>query len=336
MIRYRRTLGSLDGLVFFEAAARHLNFTRAAEELYVTQAAVSKRIQNLETVLGIPLFQRNGRTLSLTEEGEALSKNVSISLEFMDSAVQSVLANSDADVRICANSAVSLFWLQPRVKAFSLSDDSCPVGLSMVDRLSDQLSSDGDLAIVYTDGNLPGWNCVELFEEHLLPMASPKLVGRSTSGFDFPIQVSGIEPPPLLNYPRIGPESNNWETWQRHVGAKGVMTHKIRDCPTYAHTIGRALEGQGIALGSVALVEKELSSGLLCCLGDQKLVSPYKYFIAYPKTKPLRPSVEKFLNYLVDEADRQASVSQLVDASRNVCVTDVSSGTQSPNLANSR
>lgn len=313
MKSYRRSLGSLDCLVFFEAAARHLSFTAAAGELFVTQAAVSKRIRQLEDFLGVFLFHRHGRNLSLTREGETLSGNAAMVLDYLDASFQSVSVNEDVAVKICANSAVSVFWLQPRMKAFSLSDEACAVSLATIDRWNDQLSSENDLAIFYCDGNVPGWTCVEILDECLVPVASSHLIERFDGDLvsDFP-SIDKPEKPFLLNYPRIGPESNNWETWAKQVGFPELPNWPQRDCTTYAQTIGRALDGEGIALASVALVESELRTGQLRRLGSHQLNSPLKYYLAYPMTRTIRKNTEKVFEYLIGQSDRQTAVRELI------------------------
>ncbi|USG59546.1 LysR substrate-binding domain-containing protein [Sneathiella marina] len=297
---------SLDCLVFFEAASRHLNFTQAASELFVTQAAVSKRVGQLESRLGVALFHRLGPNLSLTAEGERLQGNATLALDYLDMTFQSISGEAVSAVSISANSAVSMFWLQPRMKIFGLSDEACAVNLITTDRTNDQLSTESDLAIIYSDENVPGWHCTPILEERLVPVVAPSLLERlklvpqiSLLGF------GSCEKPTLLNYPRIGPESNNWDTWTEQLDLEETATWPKKEYATYAQTIGRALNGEGVALASVSLIERELRSGQLCCLSQDSLLSRFSYCLAYPRARAMRKNTRLVFEFVIGQARRQ-------------------------------
>ena len=156
MKNYRHSLPPLDSLIFFEAAARHLNFSDAAEELLVTQTAVSKRIRQLEDHLGVALFIRSGRMIDLTDEGRKLAEQSSILLDFANNALASVATRPDAPVRIAANNAVSLFWLAPRLKNFGLSDQACSVEMVSSDQPDALQDTQNDIVILHGIGSWKG------------------------------------------------------------------------------------------------------------------------------------------------------------------------------------
>lgn len=306
MKSYRRSMPPLDCLVFFEAAARHLSFTKAASELFVTQAAVSKRIHQLEQSLSIQLFTRKGRHLSLTAEGETLQNSVVMAMGYLEKSLQSLSAPENNAVSISANNAVSMFWLQPRLKIFGLSDDACALNLIVTDNMNDQLSAETDLAIIYCDEDEPGWQSTAILEERLVPVAAPSLIERlSLSPQSRLLDVVTDGQPTLLNYPRTGPESNNWDTWIEKMGLLEIAAWPRKECTTYAQSIGLALEGDGVALASVALIENEIRSGQLRRLSDDVLTSTRKYYLAFPHTRPLRENTRQVYEFLIEQANQQ-------------------------------
>lgn len=312
MKNYRRNLPSLGSLVFFEAAARHLSFTRAATELYVTQAAVSKRIQQLEISLGVGLFDRNGRNLSLTHEGERLKESTGMVLDYLESIFQTVSSMPDHAISISANSAVSMFWLQPRMKVFGLSDHACAVNLITNDKTNDQLSSETDLAIIFGEGSIPGWTGIPILEERLVPVATPSYVERlNLVPHKRFTSVVTVADPTLLNYPRLGPESNNWDTWAEKLDLLEILNWPQLECATYAQSIGKAMNGEGVALASVSLIENELKTGQLRCLCHDALVSSRKYLLAHPQARPMRDSTKQVFDFLVQQAEQQEKAEPL-------------------------
>ena len=288
MKQYKRSLPPLDCLVFFEAAARLMNFSVASEELFVSQAAVSKRIKQLEDWMGTPLFIRQGRHLQLTGEGSSLLEKVSMTLEFIEMAIQPAVNLYPNSVYLSANSAVSMFWLLPRLKAFSLSEASCEVRLTTTDEPAAQLSEETDLAILYCDGHISGWTCELLVGSDLAPVATAKYLAQC--GLSTSTELPKLFANPdvvLLNYKRYGPESIHWENWLEMTGYQAGVKAKIQPCQTYSHSIGSALEHKGIALGAIHLLHREIDSGQLVVLGDTPLVTSRDYYLCYPNNKRL-------------------------------------------------
>lgn len=308
---YRRRLPPLDSLLFFEAAARHMSFTDAAGELFVTQAAVSKRIQELETRLGVRLFVRRGRRLSLTDSGRELRNSAAMAFDFLDGAVRAVSTGHRRSVRIACNSAVSLFWLQPRLKRFGLGEDACPIELITTDAAEDMFARQNDLVLAYTAGDLEAWICTPLFPEILTPVAAPAY-----------LEAMGIEPgasflelnptcgATLLEFPRLGPDWTNWERWAEQQDWRGLPHWRQRHCATYAQTVGAALKGEGIALGSLMLVEAELRAGDLVPLETPRLSRRLRYQLAQPTARPMSDPVLRLKEFLIAEAAVQFGASE--------------------------
>lgn len=300
MKNYRKNLPPLDSLMFFEAAARRLSFTGAASELFVSQTAVSKRIHQLEEYLGIQLFIRNGRALSLSDEGKQLRDKSAMALDYLESAVLSISARKSEAVRIAANSAVSMFWLSPRLKLFGLSDNACSVNLMTSDITSDLITIENDLTIVYGDGTLPGFDCILLFPEQLAPVAAPKIAEElqiNTNRDLFSLHIE--ERPNLLNYSRVGPDWINWEVWGHSMQIPELSDWPQVMCKTYTHTIGRAIEGEGIALGSLSLIQDEIKSEQLVRVSPLTLTSTKGYYVAYPEGKQPQGAIKLLFDFLL-------------------------------------
>lgn len=274
MQSYRTRLPPLDTLVFFESALRHGSFTRAAEELLVSQAAVSKRIRQLEDWLEVQLFDRDGTRLQLTPAGLLLGERIGSALDFLDQSFSKVRTPQDPVVRIASMAAIGMFWLQPRLQAFSFSDAACPYSLTLSDRTRDFFTGDFDLVLIYGDGIVPGWITRRLEEEELVPVASPATV-RTLLG--------GTGKPPLLEYRRLSPEWINWSVWRQGRDCALLADLELKPCSSYSQTIGLALEGKGIALGSLPMLDRELESGQLRRLPIESVRTGRAYWLARPE-----------------------------------------------------
>lgn len=300
MKNFRRKLPSLDGLVFFEAAARHNSFTVAAGELNVTQAAVSKRIKDLEARLGLQLFHRDGRKLTRTGSGQRLYERTTMALDFLEDAVAGELAAKDEIVQVAANSAVSVFWLGPRLGALRMKDDNGAIRMFTSDRLQDLLSPENHLAITYGHGAIPGWDSTLLFHEKLVPVARPDYF--PSLGTEMPIRLIDIENPgavTLLEYDRVAPDWVNWKVWIATLGIHALRNVRIRKCGSYANAIGEAISGNGIALGSLGLIDGELQAGRLGKVGDMSLETGRAYYLSAQINKALPALAQTLRNSLL-------------------------------------
>ena len=300
MNRFRRTLPSLDALVFFEAAARLNSFSRAAEELFVTQAAVSKRIRDLEARLNQALFRRHGRALTLTAEGRRLYQRAGMALEFLDDACRQAAGFDTEVVQLAANSAVSLLWLPPRLKQFGLGENSANVSLATSDRLGDTLDPNHDLVIVYGQGDTPGWHSELLFEERLVPVAAPGYLEslQLTTSLNLD-DAPALNRLTLLEYERLAPDWINWSVWIEGSGSAALMQCRFESCRSYARALGAALDGRGLALGSHGLIDDELRAGRLQVVGERELVPGRGYYLAYPENRKLGRGAQALRRHLL-------------------------------------
>lgn len=285
----RKSLPSLDTLVFFEAALRAGSFSAAASELYVSQAAVSKRVKQLENWLGAELFARGPRSLTPTQAGAQLAEPVSMALDYLQGALGQVRSPASPTLRIAANSAVSVFWLFKRLKSFALSPASCPIETVIKDDPRELLSEANDIAIIYAREVPKGWNGTLLMEEELAPVASPEGAQHFA---DNPAQL------PLLDYQRHAPDWINWEIWEQRSTCSPFHGLRKLMCQSYSHSIGQALEGAGIALASCSLLEDELLAGQLSVLVDTPLKTGSGYFLIWQQSDETSAQIDDLISHL--------------------------------------
>lgn len=287
----------------FEVATRHSTFTSAAEELCITQSAVSHQLKNLEDIWGLPLFQR-GKTLSLTPAGAALAPIVR---EFV-SKLETTLADlreQKGRVRLRVNTTYSfaLKWLLPRLPGLTRLHPEILVTLESTDKAINFASTDADVAIRFGHGNYPALHTAFMFREQLFPVASPALLQR----FGTP-----NEPAELLRYPLLTRDGADlvpkWDVW---FTLAGINTEALKESVRFADTnmtIEAALLGQGIALARSGHVEREIASGSLVRLFGIPFPSPAAYYFVCPQGIETQPHIRNFRNWLLAES-QQAQLS---------------------------
>jgi LysR family glycine cleavage system transcriptional activator len=279
---------SLEALRVFEAAARHANFTAAAQELRVTQAAVSRRIQGLESDLGAALFERRGRRLSLTPAGDRLRRRVRGALDHLAEALEDfALGPEGATVSLAAPGSVSHLWLPGPLAAFADARPDLTVRLTTSDAMGDLAAGSHDLAILYGSGAHPRWRLAPLLPERLAPVASPAyLAARGLSAASAPpADILALD---LIDYE---PFNAHWITlsdWLGWAGARGRARPR-RLVSAYALAVDAALRGEGVALGSLALLAAPLAGGALVRLGGPVWETGFSYRLGLPVGRPSGP-----------------------------------------------
>ena len=260
MRELHRRLPSVTALVAFEAAGRHRNFSRAAEELHVSQAAVSRQIRKLEDRLGLELFERLHRSVALTPAGERLHQAVGFGFDHIADAVTHIQQmNDDRHVGVAANNAVAFYWLRPRVTAFQQEHPEIRLAVFAHDADPALDGEDIDIAIRYGDGHWPDADAAILFEEALFPVCSPAYAR------EHPLE----RPEHLLDSALLymEPQGPDWVTWSEWLRASGVDPGN-RLPPgvmfnSYPVLLQAAVEGQGVAMGTDHLVDNLLEEGTL-------------------------------------------------------------------------
>lgn len=265
-------LPPLNALRAFEASARQLSFTRAAEELFVTQAAISHQIKALEDNLGIKLFMRKNRSLLLTEEGQSYYLDIKDVFNALHDATERLLARGEKGaITVSLQPSFAIQWLVPRLNTFNLLHPDIDVRIKAVDQPENSLTEDVDLAIYYGRGRWNGIHAEQLHTEYLIPVCSPLLLTGKKP-------LKKIED--LANHTLLHDTSRrDWKRWFKHVNVSGG---NVNHGPIFSHSamvLQAAIHGQGVALAHSVLATPDIDSGRLVCPFKEVLVSKNSYYI---------------------------------------------------------
>src|SRR2546421_3915180 len=298
-MRNRNVMPSLDLLAGFEAAARHLSFTKAGDELFLTKSAVSRQIKELEDQLGVSLFHRRHRALALTEAGQQFYAAAAQVLTTMRTATSRLRAQTGKKtLSVTTTNSFAALWLIPRLAGFTRTHPDVEVKITAETRVQD-LERDGlDLAIRHGPPSLAGPNAVRLFGERVFPVCSPKLLKNKPLR-----QPADLKNHCLLQYD--DPEARHpwlhWKTWLEVAGIADLRPAGTLSFSGYEQIIPAAVAGHGVALGRSPLVKDLLAS--------HELIAPFKssadparaYFAIVAKNAAERPEVAAFLDWLKRE-----------------------------------
>ncbi|QDP01716.1 transcriptional regulator GcvA [Thalassotalea sp. PS06] len=268
-------LPPLNALKAFEASARHLSFTKAADELFVTQAAVSHQIKSLENHLGIKLFMRKNRALLLTEEGQSYYLDIKDIFSSLQDATQRLLArNSKGAINVSIHTSLAIQWLVPRLSDFNRLYPDIDVRISADDRDDGTLTEDVDIAFYYGRGNWPGIIADKMMTEYLQPLCSPTLLNDlSKEG-----QLASIKD--LCRQTLLHDTSRR--DWKRFFKNISLTSQNLDSGPIFSHSalvLQAAIHGQGIALGNNLLAKPEIEAGRLIAPFSEILVNKDAFYI---------------------------------------------------------
>ncbi|RQZ06853.1 LysR family transcriptional regulator [Burkholderia sp. Bp9031] len=294
----RHRLPPLSSLMFFEAAARTLNFTRAAEELHVSQAAVSKQIRQLEEGLGVSLFERVGRRVYLSPRGAQLHDKVSAAFNYLADAVDELSDKRIGSVvTLASNTAISHFWLSEVMKDFRDCNPTFAASIRTItsDHTADLFHDSVDLAVVYDAGHRIDWTGQMLFEEEIFPVASPAYVDRHPLSGDGP---EALLSQVLLEYERLEPNWINWSAWFASLGVEPKRVKATEYGNNYIVLVDAAIRGRGVTLGTRYLLDSEIRSGRLAPLSTLSVRPGRGYFLMRNSLRPIRPEVEQLYNWI--------------------------------------
>ena len=290
-----RRLPSLNALKAFEAAARHESFTKAADELSVTQGAVSHQVKALEAELGLRLFNRERQRLVITDAGRSYLEVIRDAFDRIAVGTNRVLQTQTSGVLAVTSSPnFATKWLVHRLGSFIEAHPEIDLRVSGSQKHVDFAREDIDLAIRHGDGQWPGMSVTRLCVEELFPVCSPKFM-RGRSALRSP---ADLKRHTLLHV-------NDRRDWGQWLEAADVTTTGIERGPIFnqAHmAIDAAIEGQGIALTRTALAAWDLFAGRLVRPFPLALKAPYAYWIVCPKTTADLPKISVFREWLLAEA----------------------------------
>lgn len=295
----RFNLPPLDFIQGFEAAARTLSFTKAADELFITQSAVSRQIRALEEHLGVPLFERRPRALALTEQGHMLYAAASGLLEQLQAVTDRVRAHSGArHLTVTTTSGFASLWLIPRLRRFTTLHPDVDVRISATYKTINLERSLVDVAIRYCLQEEAPPGAVRLFGEELFPVCSPALQAEGPR----PLRAFGDLAHHALLHIDEAAGMLDWGTWLTAHGLPELRPAASMRFDSYEQMIQAALSGQGVALGIGRLVSGLMQSGqLIAPFGEIATGSRSYYIIASPGTGG-RAHVQAFVAWLAEEA----------------------------------
>jgi LysR family glycine cleavage system transcriptional activator len=299
MVSLRAKLPPANSLVVFEAAARHLNFTRAAQELSVTQAAVSRQIQILEDHLGTALFQRIPRALKLTPPGLHLYKSVTMSLEHIANTVADIRrVGPKADITVATSVTFASYWLMAHIHKFRAVNPDVELKVVASGPVTNLAAAGIDLAVRYGSGRWPGVEAIHLLDNEVFPVCAPSyLKGRSP--LRKPRELLDEVLLHLVEYDR---NWVTWEAWLRDFGVPWKPAKKGLEFDNYLVLIQAAIDGQGVALGGQRLAEDFIIRGALVRPITATLRSTRGFYLLVPLDAPLSKPAKLFRDWIIAEA----------------------------------
>lgn len=304
----RRPRLSLDLLRGFRAAARHLSFTRAADELCVTQSAISREIKTLEDQIGQPLFQRQPRALQLTRAGEELYRAADQALSHLD-AVTDRLVGSGTTLRVMTTTGLASLWLAPRLPRFNRLNPTIDVRIVASNDKPDLERDQLDVAIRFV---LPGYEAPgaeRLFACHSLPVCAPTLARDAALPLRTPADLAQHV---RLEYETVrdGRRWSAWDFWFTALKLPPVASVSTLYFPQYDQEVAAAIEGTGVAMGVLPHVLNQLRSGVLCAPFGRDAIGDWGAFYVVRRTDVAeREAVETFVSWLRSEAQKDAEAS---------------------------
>lgn len=302
------TLPPLGGLLVFEAAARHLSFTRAAAELSITQAAVSRRIRELEANLGVALFRRLPRQLVLTPAGERLQRAAGVAFGHLAETAEALRElGDDQRVTVAATLAMGWLWLMPALPAFRECHPEIAVQVLASDLDIDEIREGFDLGLCYGQGRWAGFEVVPLLPGEAFPVCSPGY-WRDRPPLDDPALLLGE----TLLYQED--RRRNWVDWNQWFTRLGIQPRPPRRwlrINSYPLLIQAALSGQGVALGWRGLVDRLLAEGSLIRPVDATLMTGRHFYLVRPTSRILSHAAATLQDWLLHTSPLAASLAPL-------------------------
>jgi len=291
----KRLVPSMTALQCFEAAARHLSFTRAAEELHLTQSAVSKQVAQLEEMLRHHLFLRIRRRLQLTPAGSLYLAEVNKILTQVDMSSRYVLTYGEQTeiLKVATQPSFGVRWLIPHLKGFGKRHGNIHLDIRNEMEPFALLQGSADVVFFYGQGTWPGATCVELFGEEVVPVCAPELLAGRELG-----DASELADLVLLQS-TSRPEA--WHEWFLELGLHSVSAYHGPRFDTFYMALSAAQAGCGVALVPRYLVAKELAEGSLVIAWNHAMRSAGKHYLAYAEHAAEVPKVRALVEWIREQ-----------------------------------
>lgn len=296
----KKNLPPLNALRAFEAAARNLSITKAAQELHVTHAAISQQVKLLEDYLKLPLLYREGRRIKLTNQGEVYALALGTAFSTMKQATENLFNQSDPNViTVRMPLTFTMSWFIPRMRDFQEANPDLELRLSTMPREIDFAQENIDLAIYYGNGDWPGLHKDFLLDDCLFPVCSPRLLdqkltlrsNKDLTAFKFIYVTADLR-------------KKDWPLWFK--AAK--LSEPTKSSRLYFHDTILALQaaqaGLGVAIAHGPFVKDFLENGQLVAFSDIQLKLPDKYYLVCPESHLSAHKVKKFRSWLLNEVKK--------------------------------
>ena len=295
-----RKLPPLNALRAFEAAARHLSVSKAAQELNVTPAAVSHQVKGLEEFLGLALFRRLNRALMLTDAGQIILPGLTDGFDSLAQAVEKLAAMRDGDTLIVSiTPSFAAKWLVPRLDRFRATHPHMELRIDATDRVVDLDRGEADIALRYGAGDYRGLRSELLFNDEVFPVCSPRLCQGGP-----PL----MKPEDLAGHTLLHTEwddlrftAPSWHMWLLAGGVSGVDVTRGPRFNMDSMTLQAAIEGHGVALVSGALLADDLAAKRLVRPFDRSLAVPFSYYVVVSEQALARPNIAAFFDWIIAE-----------------------------------
>ena len=293
----RRVLPSLPALTVFEASARHASFTRAAEELNLTQSAVSKQVRALEDYLGLRLFERVRQRIVLTEAGTVYLARIRGALEIMETATMEALAfqRGNLILNLATLPTFGTRWLAPRLGDFAAKHPRISLNVTARTWPFDLVEENIDVAIYYGENPWTGGLCERLMGEEVVPICAPAL--RAPKG---PLKTPRDLAKVALLHHRARPRA--WTDWLQMIDLSGVNAFHGARFEQFEMIIQAAVSGLGVGLVPRFMAVEELRQRSLVVPFDEPMPSRESYYLAFTERKKALPAVQAFRAWILDQS----------------------------------
>ena len=290
-------LPPLNALRAFECAARHLSFTRAAQELHVTQAAVSHQVKALEEHLGFKLFRRLNKALLLTDAGQAYAPALSDAFNLLRQATQRVMSSeASSPLTVSVLPSFASRWLVPRLGDLRQHHPDIDLLIDPNSAVVDLARGTVDVAIRYGLGEYPGLVSDRLMSEDLFPVCAPKLLRTAE-----PLR----QPQDLSHFPLLHDDDHSyWQAWLSAAGVDGVDVNRGTVFTDSSLLLQAAVDGQGVAIARSVLVQDALDDGTLVRPFDTRITTRFAYYVVMLPERAQHEKLARFREWLITQAQR--------------------------------
>ncbi len=292
----------LHALHTFEVAARHQNYSLAAQELHITHSAVSQQMRLLEQNLGLALFERKGRQMQLSAAGKQLLQQIQPALQQIQTALSQLRQeNSSPAIKVATLQSFATFWLLPRLGSFQKLYPELTIHLQAAIGLVNLERTKTDIAIRFGLGKWDNYDAEKLLDDQLYTVCSPDF-----NNGNWPQQPEHLHEFRVLAVDH----GREWQNWADYAGISIQQFKQVVYLSDSNLMLTAALSGQGIAVTRHSLVATEIAAGKLIRLFDLIAPSDYSYYLVKPKGMPVSPALQAFTDWLKKETRRFAQESR--------------------------